>query len=919
MVFPLYKLNQLDNRLELLVDAVSRCLSGSSEVVLVDGPVGCGKTHVLELAAAHAATTGAVVLKLYGSSADADAPLGTLRQLLDHAGLPQATVDQLRCVLENGAQREGRPTGESGSPAGGTPCAPGQGAREFKTAVLGLSNTAVVICVDELHHVDPLSLRYLMHLATPSQTGRVLLLFAQPSDGEQKNAVMRAEILRQPNSQRLRLGRLSRDGVQALLATGEDLPASTVAAHYWCQVSGGNPLLLAALMEDHRALPPERRPTAEPVLGEAFTQAVMTCVYRSGRTASRLAEGMAVLGASATPELLGVLMGIAPAAVARGLTVLESAGLVQELAFRTPHTEAAVLDHMDLDVRLEMHRRSAHILHRSGAATLSVARHLLAAQSADEPWAVPVLQDAANQALTVDDAKLAVACLELAYAVCDDADLRAGIRISTAAVMWRFSPSASERLLEGPLAVLRSGELSAAHLGRLIELLVAHGRMDEARSAHGQFETAMSSADPEALAQFRMNGRWAQVPSATPQDAEEDTSPAVAAEQVLQFTPLTDTTLETIINSVNALLFANQLEQAGRWCESLIRTAKHRKAPGWQATFAALRADIALRLGNLTEAERFSTMTLECVPEWDGSVLIGGALATTVLAYTGMGKHELAARQLSRPVPEVLFRSVYGLRYTRARGRYYLATHRFTSALGEFLMAGKLAQHWDLDLPTLLPWRSDAAEAWLQMGETGKAEALLTEQLDLLGPDDARVRGISLRLLGTFGDLTRRCELLTEAAEELHRSGDRLELAKALHDLGQVHCSLGNSGRAGALIGRARQLARKGGAEEIERPGPPVAGVLAKVPAQGSAPEAEATPVGRMVTVPPRLKTRLTDSEARVVALAVDGHTNREIAASLYITISTVEQHLTRVYRKLDIRNRQDLSARLQLESGEIS
>ena len=40
-----------------------------------------------------------------------------------------------------------------------------------------------------------------------------------------------------------------------------------------------------------------------------------------------------------------------------------------------------------------------------------------------------------------------------------------------------------------------------------------------------------------------------------------------------------------------------------------------------------------------------------------------------------------------------------------------------------------------------------------------------------------------------------------------------------------------------------------------------------------------------------------------MAALAAQGSTNREIAAELYITVSTVEQHLTRVYRKLNIRD----------------
>ena len=44
--------------------------------------------------------------------------------------------------------------------------------------------------------------------------------------------------------------------------------------------------------------------------------------------------------------------------------------------------------------------------------------------------------------------------------------------------------------------------------------------------------------------------------------------------------------------------------------------------------------------------------------------------------------------------------------------------------------------------------------------------------------------------------------------------------------------------------------------------------------------------------------TDLSPSERRVATLAASGKTNRAIARELHITDSTVEQHLTRVYRK---------------------
>ncbi|MGC4746843.1 helix-turn-helix domain-containing protein [Micromonospora sp. DT201] len=58
----------------------------------------------------------------------------------------------------------------------------------------------------------------------------------------------------------------------------------------------------------------------------------------------------------------------------------------------------------------------------------------------------------------------------------------------------------------------------------------------------------------------------------------------------------------------------------------------------------------------------------------------------------------------------------------------------------------------------------------------------------------------------------------------------------------------------------------------------------------------------------------LSDSERRVAALAVAGYTNREIAEKLHITISTVEQHLTRAYRKLNVTGRSNLPASLHLD-----
>ena len=60
----------------------------------------------------------------------------------------------------------------------------------------------------------------------------------------------------------------------------------------------------------------------------------------------------------------------------------------------------------------------------------------------------------------------------------------------------------------------------------------------------------------------------------------------------------------------------------------------------------------------------------------------------------------------------------------------------------------------------------------------------------------------------------------------------------------------------------------------------------------------------------------LTPSEERVAALVVEGRTNREVAAALFVTERTVEAALTRVYGKLGVRSRTELARRLQQQKA---
>ncbi|MFF0477382.1 LuxR C-terminal-related transcriptional regulator [Streptomyces sp. NPDC004284] len=62
-------------------------------------------------------------------------------------------------------------------------------------------------------------------------------------------------------------------------------------------------------------------------------------------------------------------------------------------------------------------------------------------------------------------------------------------------------------------------------------------------------------------------------------------------------------------------------------------------------------------------------------------------------------------------------------------------------------------------------------------------------------------------------------------------------------------------------------------------------------------------------TAPPRAREELTAHERRIATMMLDGLTNKQIAESFTVSTRAVELHITRIYRKLDIRRRAQLAA----------
>jgi DNA-binding CsgD family transcriptional regulator len=135
-------------------------------------------------------------------------------------------------------------------------------------------------------------------------------------------------------------------------------------------------------------------------------------------------------------------------------------------------------------------------------------------------------------------------------------------------------------------------------------------------------------------------------------------------------------------------------------------------------------------------------------------------------------------------------------------------------------------------------------------------------------------------------------ELLTEAVAALERSEARLEHARALVDLGAAMRRAGRQTAARKRLGEGMELAHRCGATAL------VEQARDELHAAGARPRRVALTGA----------DSLTPRERRIATLAAEGMSNKEIAQALFVTLRTVEMHLSNAYRKLDIQSRSQLA-----------
>ncbi|GAB2826020.1 hypothetical protein GCM10027073_64060 [Streptomyces chlorus] len=894
-------------------------------VAVLTGPVGAGKTSLLHAFARQAADSGARFLGAGASRGERSVPLEVVRQLV--GGLPPGDEDGERIgkLLDEAAAhwfdadgRQGRSSSASTAAIGGA---------LLKLAAQG----PLVIGVDDVHYADLASLRCLDHVARRAGGFGMLIVLTEPTRTVPWQAAARVELLRPTRARRIRVPLLSTDGTYDVLAARLGVPAARALAEECHRVSDGNPTLLHALIDDQPAAEPAdgRR---RPVVGEAFREAVVGCLHRCEQLVLKTAQALAITGESPGSGLLQQLTGSGNAGAPRVVGPATSAGLVDDHGLRHPAVRQAVLDAMTAEEQAQLHSAAGSLLYERGAPPEQVARQLvMTSHTRTEPWMVQTLLDAGEQALTDGDVPLALRYLRRANRDChDDAALLARINSALIRAEWYLDPGVAASRLTRLTTAVHAGNLGGRQAAAPIPYLLAHADPGEVAGLGDRLAREPGLGDPYGAAVLVRARSWLTafhpgaragraIPVALLRDPLERARAKQAVRGLITLRSVLRHGARGVVEEAErglaafgpddewntgcvlaALIHADRLDAAAAWCDRLVASvpAYHQRTPS--ALITTGRAMIAERRGDLPAAAGLAAAALAQLPPKSWGVLVGVPLGVRIRSLVLMNDLEEAARTLKVPLPPRLFETPFGLQYLQARGRYALAAGSPQDALADFQLCGRLMKSWRLDLPGLLPWRTETAQVLLRTGRREAAARLARQELDLVPPGQSRNRGVALRVLAATEEGAARMERLRTSVGLLRGGHDRGELAQSVIDLGHAHQLAGDPRRARALTREAYRLADDCGLPALW---PSTSAMWIR--SGGGGGEAAAAVEG------------LTEEEVEVAELAALGHTNREIAGRLFLTVSAIEQRLTRIYRKLDITSRTELAVRLHLTDSE--
>ncbi|NEE03290.1 helix-turn-helix transcriptional regulator [Phytoactinopolyspora halotolerans] len=194
--------------------------------------------------------------------------------------------------------------------------------------------------------------------------------------------------------------------------------------------------------------------------------------------------------------------------------------------------------------------------------------------------------------------------------------------------------------------------------------------------------------------------------------------------------------------------------------------------------------------------------------------------------------------------------------------------------------------------PSVVPVEPEYIEACVRAGATVSAQSALAdfEQRTVKTPT-VWAQHTLMRCQALLGDGKEALALFQKALRN-STGVSPVEMARTTLCLGERLRRMGQRVDAGRWLHRALVMAQECGA----------AALVARA-------EVELQAAGRRARVESADVDLLTEAEQRIASLVADGRRNREIAAALFVSVRTVETHLSRIFRKLGVRSRTELAA----------
>jgi DNA-binding CsgD family transcriptional regulator len=919
---------------EEALDAISSTLaaarSGSGHCLLLEGGAGLGKSRLVAEACDLAGTDRMTVLRGRGAELERDFSFGVALRLFEPM---LAVADQERDALMSGAAALSEPLFKAGEDASLT-----GDESEFPLlhglhwlAANASERAPLLLVVDDAHWADPPSLRFLLYLLQRlDELPIAMLVTGRPRQPGPQGRLI-AQIAGHELATVIPLQPLSDAGVARLVrieldSADDELCASCAAA------TGGNPFYVQELTTALVAAGGAAAGEAVALRGEPVSRTILGRIANLAPPATRLAPAAAVLGDGAPLERAAELGGLEVDEAAAAADALAGAAVLEPgapLTFVHPIVREAVYADMPEAGRARAHARAAELLRDSGADAELIASHLVEAHGAAGDWAVPALRGAAARARERGAPSAAAhylgEALRTVVAESERGELLKELALAQARAGEEGAVGHARETIEaieGPRgraeAALEIGmELVDARrpeaneiFERGLEALANSTDHDElamalrsSRAAIGFDHAATSPGELDAILARAARG------VATPAEclvlAHGALAPALQGRDIDEIRRLARASLEGPLSNVTsptaiaafslaatALFMTGAFTESERALSALVTSARTRGAVLAYGTLCHVRAHLLHRVGRLDDAIVDAQSTLDTARYgWEPEL----PAVHAVLALCLIERDELAAAAAAIDLPggeERWSETFTWSDLLEARGRLHLARGENEAALDDFLACGDRLKPLGASHAGVVPWRSGAAEAAMRLGQVELAGELANDDLELARKFGApREIGLTLRTAGAVAGGDRGIELLREAVETLQESGAQLELSHALCDLGGALLEEGHRLAAREALAEALDLAHRSRADRLEET------ARERLVATGARPRRASA----------RGSDALTPRERRIAQMASTGLGNREIAEALFITTKTVETHLGRAYRKLDVPGRSGL------------